>query len=129
VTDKVPLTLEELALIGSFGQKKVADHGKHIIATIWAFLVEHNLLFLFPGVSAEGPPYEIKECPTWRNPASAEADAVRAIEGRAEEMKNTAVTAATAATVSSASSSVGVLEGASKPAADEGKPLHVFSVR
>lgn len=86
VTDKVPLTLEDLGLIGSFGQKKVQDHGKHIIATIWAFLVEHNLLYLFPGVSADKPPYDIKECPTWRSPASAEADAIRAAEGNADSV-------------------------------------------
>lgn len=80
MTRKVPLSTESLMNIGGIGEQKVKEHGKHIVNTIWSFLQKNNLLHLFSDyeLSEEHPPYDIPDCPTWRDPMSAEAEAIRA---------------------------------------------------
>lgn len=73
IVDKVPLSPSALAGISGMGESKVRKHGEHILATIWAFLREHNLLSKFPDLATP----KIPECPTWTAPGSTEAEAVR----------------------------------------------------
>jgi hypothetical protein len=80
MTRKVPLSTEALLNIGGIGEQKVLEHGEHIVATIWSFLQKNHLLHLFPkslNLSEELPPYSIPDCPTWRDPTSPEAEALR----------------------------------------------------
>ncbi len=73
IVTKVPLTIEELAAIPGIGDSKARNFGDGILATIYAFLEANNLLYLFP--RAQKP--TIPECPTWKNPISAEAQSLR----------------------------------------------------
>jgi superfamily II DNA helicase RecQ len=73
MTERVPVTLSELSEIGGFGEQKIKMHGTHILATMWAFLNKHNLLSAYP--KATRP--TIRECPTWMDPCSREAEAIR----------------------------------------------------
>lgn len=76
IVEKVPLTIDELASIAGIGASKARNHGEGILATIYAFLEFNDLLHLFPNAQ----PPKIPECPTWRNPSSEEAKAIRAAE-------------------------------------------------
>jgi hypothetical protein len=73
VVQKVPVTMEELALIQGMGATKARLNGEGILATIYAFLDKEDLLHLFPKAS----PPTLAECPTWRDPGSAEAEEIR----------------------------------------------------
>lgn len=65
----VPLTIEQLMEIDGMTEKKANELGDHFLATIFAFLDQHDLLELFP--DADRP--KIPECITWRDPSSKEA--------------------------------------------------------
>lgn len=73
IVTKVPLTIEELAAVPGIGDTKARNFGEGILATIYAFLEANRLLHLFP--QARRP--TIPECPTWKNPLSPEAQAIR----------------------------------------------------
>jgi hypothetical protein len=73
VVQKVPVTMEELALIQGMGATKARLNGEGILATIYAFLDKEDLLHLFPKAS----PPTLAECPTWLDPGSAEAEEIR----------------------------------------------------
>ena len=74
IIENVPSTLTELAAIPHVGEAKARHHGKGILATIYAFLEENDLLHLFPSFE----PPTIPECPTWKDPFSEEAAEIRA---------------------------------------------------
>ncbi|CAE7566116.1 unnamed protein product, partial [Symbiodinium microadriaticum] len=76
LTEKVPLSVDDLSAVISFGHAKIEKHGKHIINTIWAFLHKNGLLSLYPEVSSDTPPYPIEECVTWTDPLCPEAESI-----------------------------------------------------
>jgi hypothetical protein len=62
------------------GEQKISQYGKHLIATIWAFLRKHDLLGLLFGeasLSPSTPPYDIPPSPLWMDPFCEEARAIR----------------------------------------------------
>jgi superfamily II DNA helicase RecQ len=73
IVERVPLTMKELASISGIGESKAHKHGDSILATIYAFLEANDLLHLFPLAT----PPSIPDCPTWKDPLSSEAEAVR----------------------------------------------------
>jgi superfamily II DNA helicase RecQ len=73
IVERVPLTMKELASISGIGESKAHKHGDSILATIHAFLEANDLLHLFPHAT----PPTIPDCPTWKDPLSSEAEAVR----------------------------------------------------
>lgn len=75
IINEVPMTKDDLSRIPKFGQSKTLRVGDHILATIWAFLNQKHLLEHFPEEQRRKP--SIPECPTWMDPASAEADEIR----------------------------------------------------
>lgn len=75
---KVPVTSEQLAAIPGMGESKVRNFGEGMLATIYAFLEARGLLGLFPNAR----PPTLAECPTWRDPVSEAANAVRAAEAQ-----------------------------------------------
>eukprot|EP01031_Cornospumella_fuschlensis_P029909 gene29909-36119_t len=80
IVKDVPVTLEDLAKIPGIGESKARMHGEGILATIYAFLEAKDLLHLFPKAARPSIP----ECPTWRDPESAEAAALRAADQSTE---------------------------------------------
>ena len=76
IVSKVPVTTDELALIPGIGASKARLNGEGILATIYAFLEKEDLLHLFP----QAVPPTLPECPTWRDPFSEEAEAIRRSE-------------------------------------------------
>ena len=76
IVNTVPQTKDELSQLPKFGQSKAEMWGEHILATIWSFLNTHYLLEHFPILNANPP--KLPDCPTWRDPLSTEAEAVRA---------------------------------------------------
>jgi hypothetical protein len=85
IVNTVPQTIEELSQLPKFGQSKAEMWGEHILATIWSFLNTHYLLEYFP-ILGSNPP-TIKDCPTWRDPLSAEADTVRSASATSNTAK------------------------------------------
>lgn len=73
IVSSVPVTMDQLAAIPGMGVSKARKHGDGILATIYAFLESHDLLHLFP--AAVKP--QLEECPTWRDPMSDAAAAIR----------------------------------------------------
>jgi bloom syndrome protein len=69
ITESVPRNVFELSAVNHIGDTKARIHGHGILATLYAFLDDNDLLHLFPDF--EEP--KLPECPTWRNPLSQEA--------------------------------------------------------
>jgi superfamily II DNA helicase RecQ len=73
IIQKVPVTLEALKECATMNYNKVNKLGDEILATIYAFLEEHDLLHLFPQAIAP----KIPESAIWKNPLSEEAKQIR----------------------------------------------------
>lgn len=73
IIESMPMTLKEIAQIEGIGDSKAQKYGEGILATMYAFLEEHELLHLYP--EAKVP--TIPPCPTWQNPSSEESKAIQ----------------------------------------------------
>lgn len=73
IVDKIPNNIAELSLVNNMGETKANLHGPKILATIYAFIEQNDLLHLFRDL--EQP--TIAECPTWKAPFSKEAEQKR----------------------------------------------------
>ena len=82
IIQKVPVTLEALKECATMNYNKVNKLGDEILATIYAFLEENDVLHLFP----QAIPPKIPECALWRNPHSEEARQLRLDISRAQNL-------------------------------------------
>jgi hypothetical protein len=74
MTQHPPTTIHALAVIPGIGESKANNIGKQVLATLYAFFEQHDLLHLFPGL----PKPTIDPCPTWQDPLSEAAEKARA---------------------------------------------------
>jgi len=69
----VPETIEAVATLTAMGASRASLYGEEILATLYSFLESKGLLHQFPKMQ----PPTLPPCPTWQDPTSEEAKAVR----------------------------------------------------
>ena len=94
IQKKVPVTEAELVNIDGFPMVKVQKYGVHLLATIYAFLETNDLIHLFPHATKP----TIQSCPTWKDPASDEADIIRRTQQENRRNNDSAVSMRSAST-------------------------------
>jgi superfamily II DNA helicase RecQ len=73
ILDTIPYSIDDIANISGMGETKAKKLAPGILATIYSFFEENDLLHLFP----EFPQPTVASCPSWKNPFSLEAAALR----------------------------------------------------
>jgi superfamily II DNA helicase RecQ len=73
ILDNIPYSIEDMSNISGIGETKAKKLGPGILATIYSFFEENDLLHLFP----EFPHPTVALCPSWKNPFSPEAVSLR----------------------------------------------------
>jgi hypothetical protein len=76
VDEEIPFSLRELDSMKGKGKSfNHGNHGQKLLSTLYSFLERHMLLDNYPSFPL--PDSSLEECPTWKDPLSSEAEAIR----------------------------------------------------